>query len=664
MNCWSTAPTARRMVGDIYLGQGRSRTARHPGRVRRHRHREERVPPRVRSRLSRRRGDDDDDEDDEDDDDERAASAAAARPTRESAADSGCPEARPGPHRPGLQGADLDQGPARHRAGLAGRPLPRLHAVRLARRREPQDRRARRAQAAARAGRRRCCPTNSGGVIVRTVGEDVTQETFERELHDAHRAVEAASSGRRTSCARRRSCIARRASRAASSATSSATRSSSVTVDSKQVYNEIVEYLKGIAPELIERVKLYEDTMPLFDKAEIEHGDPRPVQAALRPAVGRLPDHRADRSARLGRRELRPLHRQEGSGEDDPQDEHRGGARDRAPAPAARRRRHHRLRLHRHGDEGEPRQGAAGAAHAPRPRPRAHEGVRGERARPDRDDAPARAAEPSPEHDRGVPDLPRHRARVHAPRRSCAASSARCGGSASRARRIRCSCKLHPDVAMYVLENEQDLMQKLEKAVGFSLELRDDPLLKPDEFKLVVKGAGAGRDAAIRGGLMLGCGAGVATLMSRSELGAATLAGIQMPIQSYRDLIVWQRAMDLLTECYRVARLLPPSEIVRAGSASGARGGGRGGAHRGRARARTRRVPGVAHGGHRVAARGRDVVARGHARLSALGRPDPDGRCSSATRWGECSRRFGRSLGAPHLQPGASSHAADLPLRA
>ena len=32
--------------------------------------------------------------------------------------------------------------------------------------------------------------------------------------------------------------------------------------------------------------------------------------------------------------------------------------------------------------------------------------------------------------------------------------------------------------------------EKLEKSVGFSLELRDDPLLKPDEFKLVVKGAG------------------------------------------------------------------------------------------------------------------------------------------------------------------------------
>ena len=50
--------------------------------------------------------------------------------------------------------------------------------------------------------------------------------------------------------------------------------------------------------------------------------------------------------------------------------------------------------------------------------------------------------------------------------------------------------KLHPDVAMFAMENESDVMRKLEKAVGFALELRDDPLLRPDEFKLVVKSAG------------------------------------------------------------------------------------------------------------------------------------------------------------------------------
>ena len=50
--------------------------------------------------------------------------------------------------------------------------------------------------------------------------------------------------------------------------------------------------------------------------------------------------------------------------------------------------------------------------------------------------------------------------------------------------------KLHPEVAMYVLEHEKDLLRKLEKTAGFSLELRDDPLLRPDEFKLVVKSMG------------------------------------------------------------------------------------------------------------------------------------------------------------------------------
>ena len=57
-------------------------------------------------------------------------------------------------------------------------------------------------------------------------------------------------------------------------------------------------------------------------------------------------------------------------------------------------------------------------------------------------------------------------------------------------RRDNLLVKLHPDVAMYVLEQERDLAQKLQKAANFSLEFRDDPLLKPDEFKLVVKAQG------------------------------------------------------------------------------------------------------------------------------------------------------------------------------
>lgn len=39
-----------------------------------------------------------------------------------------------------------------------------------------------------------------------------------------------------------------------------------------------------------------------------------------------------------------------------------------------------------------------------------------------------------------------------------------------------------------------------------------------------------------------------------------------MAIRSYRDLIVWQRAMDLTTESYRIAKLLPKVEEYGLGS--------------------------------------------------------------------------------------------------
>lgn len=33
-----------------------------------------------------------------------------------------------------------------------------------------------------------------------------------------------------------------------------------------------------------------------------------------------------------------------------------------------------------------------------------------------------------------------------------------------------------------------------------------------------------------------------------------------MSLKSYRDLVVWQKAMDLVVECYRITTLLPKNE--------------------------------------------------------------------------------------------------------
>ncbi len=113
-------------------------------------------------------------------------------------------------------------------------------------------------------------PKDAGGVIVRTVGgEDVTKETFERELSTLigqwNRINKKKRFVRAPALIHRETSLTRSLMRDVFS-----TKVESVTVDSKQVFNEITEYLKGVAPELLDRVTLHEDPVPLFDKAEIE----------------------------------------------------------------------------------------------------------------------------------------------------------------------------------------------------------------------------------------------------------------------------------------------------------------------------------------------------------------------------------------------------------
>src|SRR5688572_7360746 len=112
-------------------------------------------------------------------------------------------------------------------------------------------------------------PKDSGGVIVRTVGEDATQETFKRELNTLisnwKRVKKKTHFTRAPALVHRETSLTRGIIRDLFS-----TKVDKLTVDSKQLYNEITEYLKGIAPELSERVHLYDEPRPLFDKSDIE----------------------------------------------------------------------------------------------------------------------------------------------------------------------------------------------------------------------------------------------------------------------------------------------------------------------------------------------------------------------------------------------------------
>src|SRR5918997_120677 len=95
-------------------------------------------------------------------------------------------------------------------------------------------------------------PADSGGVIVRTVGEDVTQDTFGRELSTLigqwKRIKKKTHFLRAPALVHRETSLTRGIIRDIFS-----TKVDGLTVDSKTVYSEIAEYLKGIAPELIER---------------------------------------------------------------------------------------------------------------------------------------------------------------------------------------------------------------------------------------------------------------------------------------------------------------------------------------------------------------------------------------------------------------------------
>ena len=331
-------------------------------------------------------------------------------------------------------------------------------------------------------------PENSGGVIVRTVGEDVTQETFQRELNTLigqwKKIRKKTNFARAPALVHRETSLTRGLIRDLFS-----TKVDGLTVDSKQVYNEIVEYLKGVAPELIDRVTLYEGDNPLFDRAEVETEirDLFKRRCDL-PSGGYLIIEPTEALVSVDVNSGRY------TGKKDPEKTIL-----RTNLEAAREvARQIRLR-----DIG----GIIVCDFIDMETRENREKVLQElRTQLGRDRARTKAFGVS---DLGLIEMTRQRVR-QSHLQSQTEACPTCNGAGrvftpeAIVRRVERSIrrmvvegkrdpllvKVHPDVAMYVLENEKDLMRRLEKAGGFGLELRDDPLLGPDEFKLVVKSAG------------------------------------------------------------------------------------------------------------------------------------------------------------------------------
>jgi len=124
-------------------------------------------------------------------------------------------------------------------------------------------------------------PPNSGGAIIRTVGEELTEEAFRREFERLRSVWEKAKK-------RAKQVKAPASVHADAKLISSvirdlfSSRFERVVVDSRSAYDEIVEYVEGVAPELRDRVVFHDEPVSLFDKYEIEEE----VQKAFEKRVG------------------------------------------------------------------------------------------------------------------------------------------------------------------------------------------------------------------------------------------------------------------------------------------------------------------------------------------------------------------------------------------
>lgn len=108
-------------------------------------------------------------------------------------------------------------------------------------------------------------PRDSGGIIVRTVSEEVTEKKLEKELKHLReiwaKVLAVAESQEAPALAHRGAQLIGGVMRDLFSDKFDAVR-----IDSRPIYNEVLEYVKSVDPELSGRVHLHEGEEPLFDK--------------------------------------------------------------------------------------------------------------------------------------------------------------------------------------------------------------------------------------------------------------------------------------------------------------------------------------------------------------------------------------------------------------
>jgi len=109
----------------------------------------------------------------------------------------------------------------------------------------------------------------NGGLIIRTVGEELTREAFEQELRSLRKSWDKVQ--RRSRSMRAPALVYQEAKLTSGIIRDLFTEKIDLlTVDSPEVAQEIRSYLGQVSPELLDRVKTYSSTTPIFDEFGIE----------------------------------------------------------------------------------------------------------------------------------------------------------------------------------------------------------------------------------------------------------------------------------------------------------------------------------------------------------------------------------------------------------
>jgi ribonuclease G len=116
---------------------------------------------------------------------------------------------------------------------------------------------------------REIVPRDNGGVIVRTVGEELNRNTFQKEFK---RLLESWEEIQGKADQVRAPALVHGEAKLISGVIRDlfSDKFDALIVDDRQIHEEIARYLRKVEPELLDRLHLYEEPLPLFDKYGVE----------------------------------------------------------------------------------------------------------------------------------------------------------------------------------------------------------------------------------------------------------------------------------------------------------------------------------------------------------------------------------------------------------